>query len=299
MKNLPSISLKGVFLSLLALSAATAYGQVPSELESVTVLTSRNDLNVCGFARDKADTLGSASLRIVYRLTYKAEPAKNPRESTWILLVGGQHTRCYSPAYERADSMTTELTKEHGKLIFRPQTPLEPTGEVYRDRTANTFQVIQRMPFEKNHVIAYREPAEPQQWQVLSQTDTVGGYLCYKALAEFGGRNWTAWYAPEIPVDAGPWKLHGLPGLILRATDDTGSYAFDLSGLEQLTLPVLRYGLPYKEQTKSKWLRTEAGFHFAPAFYFRHGGKHVFFEKGSTVELGKNWSVVYNPIERE
>lgn len=57
MKNLPSIFLKGVFLYLLTVTATMAYGQVPSELESVTVLASRDDLNVCGFAREKADTV--------------------------------------------------------------------------------------------------------------------------------------------------------------------------------------------------------------------------------------------------
>ena len=38
---------------------------------------------------------------------------------------------------------------------------------------------------------------------------------------------WTAWFAAGIPIAEGPWKLKGLPGLILKAADDTGSYVFE------------------------------------------------------------------------
>jgi hypothetical protein len=40
---------------------------------------------------------------------------------------------------------------------------------------------------------------------------------CKKATTNFRGRYWEAWYTEEIPIGQGPWKLCGLPGMILKA----------------------------------------------------------------------------------
>lgn len=289
--------MKRLLLSLFVFLSLHSYAQRNADFESVTVLADKDVLNVCGFAKGTADTLDTASLRVVYRLTYKPAPGMEPRECGQVLLVGGKYTRCYSPLYERMDSATTELAKEQGRAIFNPQVPLEPVGEVYRDLAGNEFRVIQRVPFQKKYVVSYAEPATYPQWTICPEIDTIDGYRCNKARAEYGGRTWIAWYAPEIPVNAGPWKLCGLPGLILRATDDTESYVFSLRSLGPTAMPIVRYALPQREQTKEKWLRSECGFHMSPTFYFGNDGKDLFFEKGSPVELGRSWSVAYNPVE--
>jgi GLPGLI family protein len=46
------------------------------------------------------------------------------------------------------------------------------------------------------------------------------------------GRDYTVWFAPDIPVSAGPWKLWGLPGLIVEARSDDGRVYFVLTSLQ-------------------------------------------------------------------
>lgn len=58
------------------------------------------------------------------------------------------------------------------------------------------------------------------------------GYACHKATTTFRGRTWTVWYADDLPVDAGPWKLHGLPGLIMYAQSDDALHTFKATTLE-------------------------------------------------------------------
>ena len=54
-------------------------------------------------------------------------------------------------------------------------------------------------------------------WKLTQNKKIVLGYECQEAIAEFRGRKYTAYFTPEIPVQNGPWKFHGLPGLILEA----------------------------------------------------------------------------------
>jgi GLPGLI family protein len=41
-------------------------------------------------------------------------------------------------------------------------------------------------------------------------------YECNEASMNFRGREYRVWYTSQIPLSEGPWKLSGLPGMILR-----------------------------------------------------------------------------------
>ncbi|MFN4947420.1 MAG: GLPGLI family protein, partial [Chryseotalea sp.] len=56
-------------------------------------------------------------------------------------------------------------------------------------------------------------------WKLINEVKQIGSFKCSKAETNFRGRNYTVWYTSEIPISSGPWKLSGLPGLILEAID--------------------------------------------------------------------------------
>lgn len=62
----------------------------------------------------------------------------------------------------------------------------------------------------------------------------ISGVACKKAVGRFRGRQYVAWYAPSIPYAHGPWKLNGLPGLILEAYEENKKLVFRLVGVEYL-----------------------------------------------------------------
>lgn len=79
----------------------------------------------------------------------------------------------------------------------------------------------------------YTEPLSEMQWTLVEDsTTTVLGYECIMAKSDYHGRHWKAWFAPELPMPFGPWKLHGLPGLILKA-EANGGFSFVATGLER------------------------------------------------------------------
>lgn len=69
-------------------------------------------------------------------------------------------------------------------------------------------------------------------WKITQESKSIAGYKSYKAEAWFRGRKWIAWFTPELNYSFGPWKLYGLPGLILEAYDETRRYSFSA---EQIT----------------------------------------------------------------
>lgn len=89
---------------------------------------------------------------------------------------------------------------------------------------------------ESFHMNDYRisEKTITPNWNILTDTCSIFGYHCTRAEIEFKGRLWTAWYTDDIPLDYGPWKLIGLPGLVLRAEDSQKQFIFEASGLEQI-----------------------------------------------------------------
>lgn len=71
-------------------------------------------------------------------------------------------------------------------------------------------------------------------WQLMDEFKEISGYACRKATAHYLGRDWTAWFTEEVPSQAGPWLLWGLPGLIVEARDADNYIIFKLTGVEPL-----------------------------------------------------------------
>jgi GLPGLI family protein len=70
-------------------------------------------------------------------------------------------------------------------------------------------------------------------WQITGDTASFGGLHCQKAKGHFKGRDYTAWFCPDLPLHIGPWKLNGLPGVIVEAYDATGDVRFTFDGVEK------------------------------------------------------------------
>ena len=68
----------------------------------------------------------------------------------------------------------------------------------------------------------------PMDWKILPETAKIGDYKTQKAETNFGGRTWFAWFTTDVPIQDGPYKFSGLPGLIVKLEDSKGDYSFDL-----------------------------------------------------------------------
>lgn len=79
----------------------------------------------------------------------------------------------------------------------------------------------------------YSEPIQNIKWYITDEKATFQGISCIKATCHFRGRDWIAWFAPDIPISDGPWKFHGLPGLIIYISDVDRTHIFSLLDLRK------------------------------------------------------------------
>ena len=94
---------------------------------------------------------------------------------------------------------------------------------IYKDKQNN--ELTECDYFNLTHW-KYKEPLKNPAWAVTDSIKKCMGYDCIMATADFKGRRWIAWFTPDIPISDGPWKLCGLPGLILEAYDVNHDYEF-------------------------------------------------------------------------
>lgn len=157
----------------------------------------------------------------------------------YILIANANDSKFYSPMTEYIDSLEStpegkakykEMTRSAfagGKMDKMPRRD----GRYYvikssKDNTLTTYDV--------NGLDKYvtEEPVPEWNWQISDSVKNLLGYECQMAVTQFHGREWTVWFAAEIPVMNGPWKLGGLPGLILEASDQSGLYTFTATGIQ-------------------------------------------------------------------
>jgi len=160
------------------------------------------------------------------------------------------------------------------------------------------------------------EPTPDLAWILTDDTLTVSGYLCQQATVTFRGVEWHVWYTEEIPSSAGPWRLRGLLGLIVKAESE--AHTFRLAGLRQETSPItapeqnpevhrMKYAKLLKHKNEIYGNREYAK---NPSYYvpdlngsitdmsvLNHNGQQLLLANGGHPLLTK--AHVYQPLEKE
>lgn len=109
----------------------------------------------------------------------------------------------------------------------------------------------------------YEEELDVFSWELHPDTVTIAGHFVQKATTDYGGRNWIAWFSPEIPYNDGPYKFYGLPGLIVKVYDSQEHYVFELQSIEKSEkgLMIDLREKDFVEVTKQKFFKAKDSFY--------------------------------------
>ncbi len=198
---------------------------------------------------------------------------KDDMTNQYVLLVGGDESKFFSPRTEYIDSLNStpdgqvkykEMTRAAylgGKMKDMPRA--DGSYYVVKSGQRNTFTHYDKVGTERYY---YEEEIPDIEWEVGDSTKTILGYECFEATADFHGRKWSVWFTPEIPIVAGPWKLSGVPGLILEATAEGGQYGFVADGIQKTDKIITPVYLAneYEKTDRIKFLKANRNFNDNP-----------------------------------
>lgn len=180
----------------------------------------------------------TADYRFVYDAQLKtAEDSKKlDTDEHWLEISKSRVSKYSSHWNDRAMSILDSI-KQVGGDFMESTRIMRAEGvknihfgySVYKNFPTPGYQTVNYLSLE---CVQYKEEMG-QDWTLLDGDTLTLGYPCQKAVCNYHGRTWTAWYAPDIPLQDGPWKLCGLPGLIMRAYDDKGEFIFNCVGIEK------------------------------------------------------------------
>lgn len=174
-----------------------------------------------------------------YGIDYNAALTFNTKESSYIYrkdsLEGGHVNELIRSENKDMMTVSNKVTNEKGFIFF-----------IQRDKNIAESRDIGFM-----HV---KETVPKIDWKITSETKTIGNFKCTKAKGDFRGRNYTAWFTPAIPLPFGPWKLQGLPGLILEAYDTNKEVYFYFKSLKYPYKEVAYITRPNPELENKKWI---------------------------------------------
>lgn len=142
--------------------------------------------------------------------------------------------------FTESEKIYFEMKEADTAYFFNVKIRSKAYNIVITDRKKDSlYELKEGFSSKKYYVIGEKAPII--KWKLSNETKIIKDYECYKAFCEFRGRKYTAWYTLEIPTFFGPFKFHGLPGLILEIVDDRKEISFIAKKIinSQTTIPKL------------------------------------------------------------
>lgn len=255
---------------------------------------------------EKRDTLAPCDIQVKYELKFMPDTLERDKFKTQTMVLR-MNTKGISVYQEygkfRSDSVIAARTR-NGKI------KLSDTNEAikYQTKARDNITIAKSWP-EKHKILVreligldgtfyYTEDKTDFGWEVdFTQTKEIGGYTCHSAKGSYAGRDYQAWFTPEIPISDGPWLFCGLPGLILEVSSLDKEFLYTCMSIQAGTGPVSLRSLDTAfKTTRERFLKAKERYKVNPA-----AGVAAMVEAGklqTTMNLKNRKPRAYNPQEK-
>ena len=262
-------------------------------------------------AVDKYKVLDSAYLKCTYRLTSVKDTSdagqkKSGLVDMQVLQIGNDRSKYFSQYAIDYDEEIQKILKKGANTI--PNNPEMGTYgyEIFKNNSDKKITVTDLgsyLGIVPGSNYQYDDELSDMKWEIEKDTSTILTYKCQKAVTRFRGRSWEAWFTSEIPINNGPWKFGGLPGLIMKISDSQHYFVFECIGIENLKKkePIKFFDLKYIKIARKDFQKTIKLFYEDTAAYYTLSGigfLEVDFATNKVRHVTRSTIILpYNPIE--
>ena len=269
--NKNSNDMKKIFLilALVAVTATIASGKIR-----------RRQMSIFQASVPETETLAPENMEFVYNYRCCVDTTHSLTEDfdsdNMLLQIGPDGLSKFS-SYKNLTVDSILMRSTHEQIAEAAIEGKLSTGEfmtIYKNyptgRLTHTEKICQDW-------FRYEEDMPTLDWELTDSVTTVLGYECLSARCKFHGREWTVFYTEDIPLMDGPWKLHGLPGLIMKASDENGHYTFECIGIKsKADRPITIYKVPFNKTDRKGYYDTKHQWDTNTyAYYEATTGEHV------------------------
>ena len=167
----------------------------------------------------------SQTHRFIYDVEYKKDSTSSlTTKENYHLDIDKDEVLYYTRDFFLADSLIAN------NIPFPKNLNLNTSSIIIHKKGSNEYNEYDLL----ENTVLNLTTTESQQWKLTNEKKQVKNLILQKATANWGGRNWIAWFTTEIPFQEGPYKFHGLPGLIVELFDDKNNYHFELVKSEKI-----------------------------------------------------------------
>jgi GLPGLI family protein len=171
-----------------------------------------------------------------------------------FLNIEENYSTFFSEAPYLADSIMTSDEKLGKKIDFKAL-PADLLGCYVRKKLSSKEVIYYSDEFDEHE---YKYIEEPKLiWKISKESKEILGFKVYLATTQYAGRNYEAYFTSEIPIQEGPYKFFGLPGLILEIYDEKKDHHFVAIGIskeKKISIDDRISKRKYIETSKSKFL---------------------------------------------
>ena len=218
------------------------------------------------------------------------------REYHAILEIGDSISKYESYGSYRLDSALVDKKQITNGDYLKLYNTYRPDFKEFLLENANTRQLTYYGMVSIDRYM-YQEDIPQINWVLSDSTKEICGYLCHQATATFRGRNWVAWYC-DIPKSVGPWKLNGLPGLILAAQTEDKEHTFTAVSVRKSSSPITIPDKEYFKTTRERFNKALADYKSNPAKSWKNSPLAPKDMNGKPMPIPKR-KLFYNPLEKE
>ncbi|SFN39409.1 GLPGLI family protein [Chryseobacterium oleae] len=209
-----------------------------------------------------ASFFSAQSYRFVYEYKMKPDAAKKDSVITDYMNLDTDGKKSYfqnGVKYERDSIYNAD--KSYPALLKSRQYDRNLNYTVEKDYAQKTINFYDKY----KTVSIITSDNEAPKWKIVNDFKKINSMNCQKAVADYKGRKWEAWFSKDFPVSDGPYKFTGLPGLIVAVKDSENDHVFDLVQIKKISTVTFFIPKNNKQMTHTEYRKLIKNYTFTSA----------------------------------